>query len=76
MVTDWYCDCPYEYGPICKHVVAVLFAVRDEIPDGLLTASEVATTASNSTEIAQQKTTPSNPVEEIIEKLEEAEFRL
>lgn len=27
-VTDWYCDCPYDGGNICKHVVAVLFAIR------------------------------------------------
>ncbi len=25
---DWQCDCPYEYGPVCKHVVAALYAIR------------------------------------------------
>jgi uncharacterized Zn finger protein len=24
------CDCPYEYGPYCKHEAAVLFAIRAE----------------------------------------------
>lgn len=28
-VIDWNCDCPYEYGPVCKHVSAVLYAIRD-----------------------------------------------
>ena len=23
------CDCPYDWGPICKHIAAVLFAIRD-----------------------------------------------
>ena len=27
-VDSWYCDCPYD-GGICKHVVATLFAIRD-----------------------------------------------
>lgn len=27
-VESWYCDCPYD-GEICKHVVAVLLAIRD-----------------------------------------------
>lgn len=29
-VTDHYCDCPYEGGPVCKHVVAVLYALREQ----------------------------------------------
>lgn len=28
-VIDYQCDCPYD-GDICKHVVAVLYAIRDE----------------------------------------------
>lgn len=32
-VKEWYCDCPYDQGPICKHVVAVLFAIREEVMD-------------------------------------------
>src|SRR5690606_20415125 len=28
-VTDYQCDCPYD-GDLCKHVVAVLYAIRDE----------------------------------------------
>lgn len=27
-VINWFCDCPYDWGPICKHVAAVLFAIR------------------------------------------------
>ncbi len=26
--TEWYCDCPSDHGPLCKHVVAVFFAIR------------------------------------------------
>lgn len=30
-VESWYCDCPYDGGDICKHVVAMVLAVRDEM---------------------------------------------
>lgn len=71
-VEEWSCDCPYDYGPMCKHVVAVLFAIRDEIPDDLLTVTE---TSINKSKKTKQKSSSSNPLEEIIEKLEEAELR-
>jgi uncharacterized Zn finger protein len=31
VITTWTCTCPFEHGPVCKHVAAVLFAVRDNI---------------------------------------------
>lgn len=29
-VETWDCDCPYSWGPVCKHTVAVLLAVREK----------------------------------------------
>ena len=29
-ITDYSCDCPYDDG-VCKHIVAVLFALREEL---------------------------------------------
>lgn len=26
---EWYCNCPHEHGPVCKHVAAVMFAIRE-----------------------------------------------
>lgn len=31
VVESWECDCPYDHGDICKHVVAVLLAISDEV---------------------------------------------
>ena len=28
-VVEYSCDCPYDWGDICKHVVAVLYYIRD-----------------------------------------------
>ena len=30
-VTDYECDCPYDWGAVCKHVVAVLFYLRKDL---------------------------------------------
>ena len=30
-VTDYECDCPYDWGPVCKHVVAVLFYLQKDL---------------------------------------------
>lgn len=30
MVTEYVCNCPYDQGPVCKHVAAVLFKLQEE----------------------------------------------
>ena len=32
-VEDWLCDCPYDLGPVCKHTVAVLLGLQEEVPE-------------------------------------------
>ncbi len=31
VINSWNCTCPFEHGPVCKHVAAVFFAVRENI---------------------------------------------
>lgn len=31
-VEDWSCDCPYDWGPVCKHTVAALLAIQAKPP--------------------------------------------
>ncbi|MDR1705843.1 MAG: SWIM zinc finger domain-containing protein, partial [Clostridiales bacterium] len=40
-ITDCSCDCPYDWGEYCKHLVAVFYALRD----GLKTARKAAVSA-------------------------------
>jgi len=28
-ISDWNCSCPYDHGPVCKHVAAVLYAIQN-----------------------------------------------
>lgn len=30
VVTEYNCDCPYDMGPVCKHVAAVIFSLQEE----------------------------------------------
>ncbi len=39
VITQWHCTCPFEHGPVCKHVAAVLYAVRDAIKINMSSAS-------------------------------------
>lgn len=32
-VEAWECDCPYDWGPVCKHTVAALLALQAEPPE-------------------------------------------
>ena len=29
-MTEYSCDCPYDMGPVCKHVAAVIFSLQEE----------------------------------------------
>ena len=31
-VEAWECDCPYDWGPVCKHTAAALLAIQAEPP--------------------------------------------
>lgn len=31
VITQWHCTCPFEHGPVCKHIAAVFYAVDDHI---------------------------------------------
>lgn len=32
-VEDWSCSCPYEWGPVCKHIAAALLAIQAKPPE-------------------------------------------
>jgi uncharacterized Zn finger protein len=36
-ITEMSCDCPYDLGPVCKHEVAALFAIKEKLADGTVT---------------------------------------
>lgn len=39
VIHSWQCTCPFDHGPVCKHVAAVLYAVRERIHANRASAS-------------------------------------
>jgi len=33
VISDYVCDCPYDWGPVCKHVAAVVYYLRQDEPE-------------------------------------------
>ena len=31
VIENWHCTCPFEHGPVCKHIAAAFYAVREAI---------------------------------------------
>ncbi len=53
-VADWDCNCPFDHGPVCKHVVAVALAIEE--------CFESEETEVNSTSIHEDETQIPEPI--------------
>lgn len=49
-ITEHICDCPYDYGPVCKHIAAVIFYVQQEELDLQQSSGKKKKAARNSTQ--------------------------
>jgi uncharacterized Zn finger protein len=76
VVVDYTCNCPYDLGPVCKHVAAVLFYLqRDEL--GLEPAGEPqkAKDKKGAKAPAKKKKTVAEQVDELLEKIAHDELK-
>src|SRR3970282_2013881 len=79
MVTDSNCTCPYDLGPVCKHVVAMLYAIQERL-SGVATTNkgELETTREAKRrrgETGKQKPrTVAKKVDEVLEKMSQEEI--
>ncbi len=80
-VTACNCTCPYDWGPVCKHEVAVMFYLQQDAL-GLKAKKKTATKSSPLTEAlktekkaVKKKKTIQEQLEEILEKLPPEELR-
>jgi hypothetical protein len=78
-IIGWDCDCPYEQGSVCKHVVAVLLAISNDLSNENSTeiiSSEPLTTVKNSTKDAKDIKKPVNEIDSLLEKITNEELRI
>lgn len=55
-VTEYECDCPYDWGPVCKHVAAVLFYMQKDMPGMEALVSPTKRTPKEPSESSQMET--------------------
>jgi hypothetical protein len=73
VIKDWDCNCPYDLGPVCKHVVAVLF----EIADAMLLEKKQQQTEKNSApkKSKKKRKTQQEQLSEIFKKAGKEELK-
>lgn len=70
MVGACSCDCPYDFGPICKHVVAVCFHLRQDNPN-----PQKPPAKSNRSRKPAKRGTVTDRVNELLEKITHDELK-
>ena len=73
-VESWYCDCPYDGGDICKHVVAVVLAIRNVRNKGKKTAFPKMKAKAEDAVVVQEKKSELN-LDELLKLAKTDDFR-
>ena len=74
-ITEYSCDCPYDLGPICKHVAAVIFYLQQEFLDIKPKTPTNKTPRIKSVVKAPKAKTVVQQVDEILEKVSHEELK-
>lgn len=61
-IVDYACNCPYDYGPICKHIAAALYYLDDNPP------VEPEDLRSDPTAVGARPKTASDPISAVFER--------
>ena len=72
IITEYTCDCPYDFGPVCKHVAAVIFYLQQ---DELDLNKKPKRTKTNQTAKPTKRKTVAQQVEELLEKTTHDELK-
>ncbi len=63
-IEGWTCNCPYDHGPICKHVIAAFYAIAENMESENKSSGKIA-----------KKAKRKNKVEEIFKKTSKDELQ-
>lgn len=72
IVTEFSCNCPFDMGPVCKHVAAVIFYLQKE---ELGLDKKTKSKKTNSTPISKKQKTPAEQVNDLLEKATHDELK-
>lgn len=71
-IVEYNCDCPYDMGPVCKHIVAVIFYMQLEV---LKIKQKASSKKEKKTIKATKRKTIIEQVSEILEKISNDELK-
>jgi len=75
VVVSYSCDCPYNLGPVCKHLVAALFYLqKDELGIAVKKKTKKTKTATRATKAKAKPKTVAQQVDDVLEKLSHEEL--
>lgn len=72
IITEHVCDCPYDFGPVCKHVAAVIFYLQQ---DELDLNKKTKRAKSSQTEKPAKRKTVAQQIDELLEKASHDELK-
>ncbi len=78
-VTDYNCSCPYDIGPVCKHEVAMLYAIQERL-GGVTTTNKGEQETARGSRRRRAKTEKQKPktvaekLDEVLEKMSQEEI--
>jgi uncharacterized Zn finger protein len=75
MITDYNCTCPYDLGPVCKHQVAVLYAIQERLSTVVATnRGEKGSKREKGKTVKQKPKTVAEEVDEVLETMSQEEI--
>jgi len=69
------CSCPYEYGPVCKHVVATIYAIKESKSQPAAAPKSKTTTTTTTTTKPAKALTTKKMVQEILDNVSYPELK-
>jgi len=78
VITEHVCSCPYDMGPVCKHVVAVVFhLLQNELDLKVKSKTKTSAGKKDGTEMeTKKKKTIAEQVDEMLEKVSHSDLKI
>lgn len=74
VVTEYVCDCPYDQGPVCKHVAAVIFKLQEDQLQLTPKQTKTKSKAASKTATGKKRKTIAEQINEMLTKASKEEL--
>ena len=74
VVSEYVCDCPYDQGPVCKHVAAVFFKLQEDQLQLIQKQAKTKSKATSKTATGKKRKTIAEQINEMLTKASKDEL--